>query len=269
MSAAGQGMMLPRVSEGARWAACFALVLAAHAAAAGALIGHWRAPISPLANAPAILVDLAPAPAAPATPTSEAAPGPRQTQAAPEPEKPVITRDMTAGLAVEKVEALPLPPPQQQQQQKQQPLLREVVLPPRKPAEKRQKRKQQQAHLASAPRATTRKAARAVAPAPGARQGEPNALPNWKSALLARLERYKRYPAEAQARRVQGVAQLAFSVDRGGHVHHARIVRSSGSSLLDSATLALLSRAQPLPPPPPQMHGSQIAITVPIRYSLR
>jgi periplasmic protein TonB len=190
---------------------------------------------------------------------------------------------------VEKVETLPLPPSQQQQQlqppqqqQRQQAALRDVVLPPRKPVQRnavvpprkpaaRQVHKQhrRQAQLASAPHATARKAARAVAPAPGAHQGDPRALPTWKSALVARLERYKRYPAEAQARRVQGVAQLAFSVDRSGHVHHARIARSSGSSLLDRATLALLSRAQPLPPPPPQMDGSQIAITVPIRYSLR
>jgi protein TonB len=46
-------------------------------------------------------------------------------------------------------------------------------------------------------------------------------------------------------------------------------VRSSGSSILDRATLDLISRAQPLPPPPPEMHGAQIAIVVPIRYNVR
>jgi protein TonB len=107
-----------------------------------------------------------------------------------------------------------------------------------------------------------------MAPAPGAASHNPDALPNWKSALVARLERYKRYPSEAESRGEHGVAQLAFSVDRGGHVHNARIVRSSGSSALDRATLALLERAQPLPPPPPEIHGAQIAIVVPIRYNL-
>ena len=182
-----------------------------------------------------------------------------------QPEQPATTDDVTAALPVEKVETMALPPP------KPQPVLREVVLPPRKPAEKPQAHKphRQQAHLTSAPSASARKAARAVAPAPGARSGDRNALPNWKSALVARLERYKRYPAEAQARGLQGVTQLAFSVDRQGGVHRARILRSSGSSLLDRATLALLARAQPLPPPPPQMSGAQIAIVVPIRYSIR
>ena len=87
--------------------------------------------------------------------------------------------------------------------------------------------------------------------------------------MVATLERSKRYPSEARARGEQGVAQLAFSIDRHGGVHHARIVRSSGSSLLDEATLALIERAQPLPPPPPEIAGAEIAIVVPIRYNIR
>jgi protein TonB len=72
-----------------------------------------------------------------------------------------------------------------------------------------------------------------------------------------------------RARGEQGVAQLAFSVDRHGGVHDARIVRSSGSELLDRETLAMVQRAQPLPPPPPELPGTQIAIVVPIRYNIR
>jgi protein TonB len=104
---------------------------------------------------------------------------------------------------------------------------------------------------------------------PGANSHNPNAVPNWKSQLMAQLERNKRYPSEAQSRGEQGVAQLAFSVDRGGGVHNARIVRSSGSSALDQATLAMVGRAAPLPPPPPEITGNQIPISVPIHYSVR
>jgi protein TonB len=86
---------------------------------------------------------------------------------------------------------------------------------------------------------------------------------------VARLERYKRYPAAAQASGASGVVQLAFSVDRSGRVHHARIAQSSGSRLLDEATLALIERAQPLPPPPSELRGAEIAVMVPIRYSMR
>ena len=106
------------------------------------------------------------------------------------------------------------------------------------------------------------------APSPGA-SGDSNAIPNWRSQLVSRLERYKRYPPEAQSRGEAGVAQLAFALDRSGGVHNARIVRSSGSSSLDRETLALVERAQPLPPPPPEAAGSQIAVVVPIRYNVR
>ncbi len=146
-----------------------------------------------------------------------------------------------------------------------------TVTPPPKPIEKPQEKKPKQKHasLASAPSTAEQKAERAAAPAPGANSRNPNALPNWKSLLVSRLERYKQYPAEAQARGDHGVAQLAFSVDRSGGVHHARIQRSSGSSALDAATLALIARAAPLPPPPPEVAGAQIAIVVPIRYNIR
>jgi protein TonB len=266
MNVAAPSALWRRWPDGLRWSACFVLVLGAHAAAAAALIGHWHAPAAPMASAPVILVTLAPLPAAPTVPPTEVAPGPQQTQSAPapEPEKPAVTADVTPvpKQPGEKIETVALPP---------QPVLHDVVLPPRRPAEKPEthKPRHQQARLTSAPANTARKAARAVAPAPGAQAGDPSAVPSWKSALVARLERYKRYPAEAQARGEQGVAQLAFSVDRGGGVHHARILRSSGSALLDRATLALIERAQPLPPPPPEMRGRQIAIVVPIRYNMR
>jgi protein TonB len=102
---------------------------------------------------------------------------------------------------------------------------------------------------------------------PGLASRNSDALPNWKTQLVAKLERAKRYPSEARGD--QGTAQLAFSVDRQGGVHNARITHSSGSSALDHETLALIQRAQPLPPPPPEMQGAQIPVVVPIRYSAR
>jgi protein TonB len=108
--------------------------------------------------------------------------------------------------------------------------------------------------------------ARASAPAPGAGRSD-SALPTWRSELVARLERSKRYPPDAHGD--EGVALLAFSVDHHGEVHGARIARSSGSAALDRETLSLLTRARPLPPPPAELAGARIAVTVPIRYDVR
>jgi len=108
-----------------------------------------------------------------------------------------------------------------------------------------------------------------TAPSRAQQKAERAAEQNWQSLLVSKLERAKRYPPEARVRGEQGVAQLAFSIDRNGSVHNARIVRSSGSSVLDSETLALIARAQPLPAPPPELAGTEIAIVVPIRYNIR
>jgi protein TonB len=90
----------------------------------------------------------------------------------------------------------------------------------------------------------------------------------WRSQIAAILEHNKRFPQEARSRREQGVAQLAFSIDREGHVLSSRIVTSSGSVALDEETLALVQRAQPFPAPPPEVSGSEIKFTVPVRYGI-
>jgi protein TonB len=260
---------LPRRRTGRlRWGACWALALAFHAAVAANLLLYWRPEQDQVAGAPLILIELAPLPIAPAVTPSDAPPGPQQTQtvAALPPEPPAIKRDVTPPpeQPVEKTETAALP----SAPQAERPV---AVLPPPKPAEPPREKKHapSPARQASAPSSTAHRAARAAALAPGASARHPVALPNWQSRLVAWLERYKRYPAEAQARGEHGVAQLAFSVDRSGGVHHARILRGSGSTALDRATLALIARAQPLPPPPPEIRGAQIAIVVPIRYNIR
>jgi protein TonB len=62
-------------------------------------------------------------------------------------------------------------------------------------------------------------------------------VPTWKTQIVALLERNKRYPAVAQSRREQGVAQVFFSLDRQGGVINSRIARSSGASALDEEAL--------------------------------
>jgi periplasmic protein TonB len=241
-----------RWPETLRWGGCLALALGIHAAGAAVLLGWGEAP-DLVANAPVIMIELAMLPVAPDSKQTEVPPGPPQTQAEPasEPAKP----------AEKTVEFAPAP--------QAEPLM-PATAPP-KPAEKQVEKKSRQKHasLASQPSAADMKAERAAAPTPGASSHNLDAVPNWKSQLVARLERYKQYPSQAQSRGEQGVAQLAFTVDRSGGVHNARITHSSGSNLLDEATLALPVRAAPLPPPPPEVAGAQIAITVPIRYSIR
>ena len=254
MKVAPQAAIVSRMPKMLRWGACFALALCIHAVGVTALLEHWTENSDLVANAPIITIDLAPVAVAPDTTPNELPPGPLQTEAEPASEPDPVRPVEKLELPPEPKAELPMavtPPP----------------VPPLKPRE--EKPKQQHASLPSAPSTAENPAERAAAPAPGASSRNPYAVPNWKSRLVAALERSKRYPTEARAHGEQGVAQLAFSIDRHGRVHNARIAHTSGSELLDSETLALLERAQPLPPPPPELAGAEIAIVVPIRYNIR
>ena len=251
MIAEREATVTRRWPDALRWGLCLLLALSLHAAGA-ALLLPWNDPFDEIANAPVIVIELAEVPVAPNVTPTRLPPGPPQPETQPqsEPQKPIEKVDIKLDLA--KTAELPAAPP---------------PTPNEKPKDK--KLKQRLASLASAPSTVDQRAERAAAPAPGAASHNPNAVPSWKSALVARLERNKRYPHEAQSRGEQGTAQLAFSVDRSGGVHNARIAHSSGSSALDQATLDLIARAAPLPPPPPEISGGQIPISVPIRYNMR
>jgi protein TonB len=91
---------------------------------------------------------------------------------------------------------------------------------------------------------------------------------NWRGALLAQLNRAKRYPGDARSRREEGTVRLSFSIDRSGRVIGYQISGSSGSASLDQEALSMIQRASPLPAPPPEVPGSRISLTVPVRFNL-
>ena len=93
--------------------------------------------------------------------------------------------------------------------------------------------------------------------------------PSWQTSLVQQLQSFKRYPASAQSRKEEGVVLLSFSLDRSGHVLAHSIARSSGHADLDNEVMAMIMRAEPLPPFPESMSQTQIDLTVPIRFSLR
>jgi TonB family protein len=94
------------------------------------------------------------------------------------------------------------------------------------------------------------------------------AILTWRTQVVALLERNKRYPETAQSRGEQGVAQVFFTLDRQGRVIDSRLRSSSGVSALDEEAVALVRRAQPFPPPPSEMPGERVDLTVPIRFNI-
>ena len=250
----------------ARWGACFALVVGGHVFAAGALLAHWSAarPDAP-AGGPLIMVTLAPAPTMPEPKPTDLPPAPvasqAQSEAAPKPaEPPVAESQPIVAPEAPLPDALAVLPPAR------------PVEPSAKPASRKSERhapRERHAKLSSAAPPAERRAARAQSAAPGPVSRDPDAVRNWRSRLVAQIERAKRYPPAAEGRGDQGDAEVAFSVDRRGGVHHMRLVRGTGSALLDRDALDWVARAAPLPPPPPEVAGALIPVVVPLRYHLR
>lgn len=116
-----------------------------------------------------------------------------------------------------------------------------------------------------APAAQTAPVASPGPPAPVAASGPP---PNYLQALAGALERQKRYPDGARARRASGVAMLRFTVLRDGRVARWQIARGSGDAELDTAVEQMIQRAT-LPAFPAGMEGDLLEVTVPVRFQIR
>lgn len=102
-------------------------------------------------------------------------------------------------------------------------------------------------------------------PAPPARQASNDQKATWEALLLSHLEKHRRYPAAARARRAQGVTYVTFRMNRAGSVLSAQVTRSSGSSSLDHAALDTLKRAQPLPKIP-EDRPDPLELSVPVEF---
>lgn len=93
-------------------------------------------------------------------------------------------------------------------------------------------------------------------------------ISTWQGDILARLESFKRYPAQALSEHQEGIPLLYFVLDRQGHLVHAHIQRSTGYTLLDEEALAMVHRAEPFPAPPGNVEGNTISLSVPLDFSI-
>jgi protein TonB len=249
-----------------RWAICGAIVLGAHMGVGAAMV-HWNDADDLSMPSSAMVIDFAPIAAAPQQLDSELPPGPEQVMSDASPSRPT-----------ESVEEKPEEKVEQKTVEEDIPELPPAPNPEIAVAVKevQQEAPQRLEPRAPAPATTAPQSipdqvsAIPVAPMQGPANLRPsNALPTWKIQVAALLERNKRYPADAHARREQGVVRLFFSLDRKGMVVDTRVATSSGSPALDQEAIALVRRAQPFPAPPPELGGQHVDLTVPIRFNLR
>lgn len=269
-----------------RWSLAAFVVAGAHGTA-GWVVANWQRAEAAMGAPPAaVMIELAPLAVAPEAPAQEVAPGPEMAEAQPEPEPPlpdsVEQPDViepppepepvaipepeiripelpplpdAAAVLTPPPKEQPKPPPPEKPKPKPKPKIVEKKKPirPDKP----------KAEQTSAPVAQAQAAPRAAAPNSGASSPSPAATASWRGSLMAHLNRYKRFPGGASP----GTVQVAFSIDRGGRVLSARLVRGSGDASLDEEAVAMIRRANPVPAPPDGLGGGAIALTVPIKFS--
>lgn len=118
---------------------------------------------------------------------------------------------------------------------------------------------QQQASVAAAP------------PSPPLPPGPSETTPgrdSWEGRVMARLERFRRYPVPARARRQEGVAYVRVSLSREGRLLALALENGTGHALLDQAALDTFRRAEPLPPVPAD-RSAPVELSFPVEFFMR
>lgn len=262
-------MSLYRINrqETLRWGLSGFVVLLAHFSVAAAVVVGWNDADDSFDPVGAMVIEFAPTPVAPDNMPAEIAPGPDQVQAEATPERLAEPTEKVVEKVVEpdkvKEEQQDVPPQENP----------EVALQKKAPEPTPEKPAPSEAQLAAPVTTAPQMSKVDVAPLPAAPMqtqfnlADSNAIPTWKKQVARKLERNKRYPANAHDEK--GIAHLEFSLDRQGHLKSSRIIKSSGSSALDRETLDLVKRAEPFAAPPPAMAGEEVFLTVPIKFNVR
>jgi TonB family protein len=112
-----------------------------------------------------------------------------------------------------------------------------------------------------------REAPVATAPVQGTGASAQRIRVTWQKKLMAHLERFKRYPTTGVPRSTR--IEVGFTLDRLGHVVSAEIRQGSGDLAFDQAALAMLRRADPVPPPPPLIADEGLNFTLPVVYRIK
>ena len=107
----------------------------------------------------------------------------------------------------------------------------------------------------------------------GARGGAPVSLNTNDPAYMNYFNRIKHainqkweYPELAKRYGLQGTLLLEFTVGASGQIEQLRLVRSSGSQLLDDEALRAIKAAAPFPPIPPWIKSAPLPISATMEY---
>jgi len=88
------------------------------------------------------------------------------------------------------------------------------------------------------------------------------------SQIRARLEQNKEYPPLARRGRMEGAVTVRFSIMNDGTVGSAKVVKSSGFTLLDESALRTVHVSAPFPIPPESLNSRETTVSVPLVFKM-
>jgi len=108
---------------------------------------------------------------------------------------------------------------------------------------------------------------RSVAPAQGTGETAQRDRATWQKELAAHLHKHLRYPAVRTLKKAE--VEVAFVLDRVGHVLSSSVVKSSGDPAFDSAAIEMVRRSDPVPQPPPLIADEGLRFTMPVQFTVK
>ncbi|MEX0838629.1 MAG: TonB family protein [Parvibaculum sp.] len=136
------------------------------------------------------------------------------------------------------------------------------------PAEPRPEETQAEAAPPPPPAATPGPAGLAREGAADTGVGQETMAADYFATLAAWIARHKQYPRMARRQRLEGEGRVLIHVARDGTLIDFRIVRGTGSVILDRELSATVERAAPLPPFPPGIKAATLEVVQPITFEL-
>ena len=86
--------------------------------------------------------------------------------------------------------------------------------------------------------------------------------------VMGRIQKAKRYPAEARRAGAEGTVRVEFVLSARGKVLSVRLAASSGYASLDGEGAAMIRRAAPYPRIPGELGLAEIKLALPIAFEL-
>jgi len=266
----------------ARWGGALAAILTLHAGAGLSGFIAWNHAEPPLPPPAAIMLELMPVPAAPPAPQVTAPPEP--TPPPPEPEVdlaqllPIPDLPLTPPDIPEPEIVLPKPKPEPPKKKVEEPKIEKPKEKPKKKVEKPKPKPEPEVVQKPTQQVVQQQAAKAAAPVqPSAAPAAPsaadvarvsNAKVTWQGILEAHLRKFRKYPRSALRRNIEGTVLIRFRMDRDGRVLSYSVERTSEHEVLDEAALAMIERAQPLPPLPDEVPGESVELIIPANFNI-